>query len=180
MIMKSRIIGKKQLLSLSLVLALGLSVYVNWFYTNQCKEAEIPDVTKMQNFGDAQLVNSNDATINTTDYFTDAKINRTKAHDDSIKHLNNLITNKDSDKETINLARVKLVNISEQIKVETDIENIIKAQLKNECLVTYSLDSIEVVIPNENANENTITKIKDIILAKTSLPSDKIIIIELK
>ncbi len=178
--MKSRIIGKKQLLSLSLILALGLSVYVNWYYTNQFTDTEKPEITNTHNFGDAQLVNSNGTAISTSDYFTDAKLNRTKAHDNSIKHLKNIISNKDSDKQTIELAKIKLVNISEQIKIETDIENIIKAQLKSECLVTYNLDSIEVVIPEKHASEKNIIKIKDIILAKTSLPSDKILIIELK
>ena len=38
--MKSRIIGKKQLLSLSLVIALGFSVFVNWYYTNQYTDIE--------------------------------------------------------------------------------------------------------------------------------------------
>ena len=178
--MKSRIIGKKQLLSLSLILALGLSVYVNWYYTNQFTDTEKPEITNTHNFGDAQLVNSNSTSINTSDYFTDAKLNRTKAHDNSIKYLKNIISDKDSDKQTIELAKIKLVNISEQIKIETDIENIIKAQLKNECLVTYNMDSIEVVIPEKQASEKNIIKIKDIILAKTSLPSDKILIIELK
>ena len=178
--MKSRIIGKKQLLSLSLVLALGLSVYVNWYYTNQFTETEQPEVTKTHNLGDAQLVNSSNAEFNSDDYFANAKLNRTKAHDNSIKHLEDIISDKNNDKDTVVLAKEKLINISEQIKIETDIENLIKAQLKNECVVTYNVDSIEVVMPQKTVNENSIIKIKDIILAKTSLKSDKILIIELK
>ena len=178
--MKSRIIGKKQLLSLSLVLALGLSVYVNWYYTNQFTENEKPETSRTHNLGEAQLVNSSGAEISFDEYFIDAKLNRTKAHDNSIKHLEEIISDKESDKETIALARNKLVNISEQIKIETDIENLIKAQLKNECIVTYNVESIEVVMPEKTLDEKSVIKIKDIILAKTSLPSDKILIIELK
>lgn len=178
--MKSRIIGKKQLLSLSLVLALGLSVYVNWYYTNQHTETEKPEVTNTHNLGDAQLVNSSNTELSNDGYFVDAKLNRTKAHDNSIKHLEDIIADKNNDKETVSLAKNKLVNISEQIKIETDIENLIKAQLKNECVVTYNVDSIEVVMPQKTVNEKSIIKIKDIILAKTSLESDKILIIELK
>ena len=178
--MKSKIIGKKQLLSFSLILALGLSVYVNWYYTNQFSEEDKPDVTKTHNLGEAQLVNSSGTALSSEDYFADAKINRTKAHDNSIKHLEEIISDKNSDRETVELAKNKLVNISEQIKIETDIENLIKAQLKNECIVTYDNDSIEVVMPEKSVNENSVIKIKDIILAKTSLSSDKILIIELK
>ena len=178
--MKSRIIGKGQLLSLSLVLALGLSVYVNWYYTNQYTETEKPEATNTYNLGDAQLVNSSNTEISNDSYFADAKLNRTKAHDNLIKHLENIIADKNNDNETVTMAKNKLVNISEQIKLETDIENLIKAQLKNECVVTYDDDSIEVVMPEKTVNESSVIKIKDIILAKTSLESDKILIIELK
>ena len=113
--MKSRIIGKKQLLSLSLVFALGLSVYVNWYYTNQHTELEKPEVTNTHNLGDAQLVNSSNTEISSDSYFVDAKLNRTKAHDNSIKHLEDIIANKNNDKDTVALAKDKLINISEQI-----------------------------------------------------------------
>lgn len=178
--MKSRIIGKKQLLSLSLVIAFGLSVFVNWYYTNQFNETEKPDVSKTHNLGEAQLVNSDNAIVDSKDYFSEAKLNRTKAHDNSIKHLEEIIADKNSDKDIVVSAKEKLINISDQIKMETDIENLIKAQLKNECLVTYNVDSIEVIMPEKSVTENSIVKIKDIILAKTSLSSDKILIIELK
>ncbi len=178
--MKSRIIGKKQLLTLSLIIAFGLSVFVNWYYTNNNSDLKLPEVTKTHNIGDAQLVNSNNTTINNKDYFTEAKLNRDKAHDESTKHLKNIISDKESDNETVLLAKERLINISEQIKLETDIENLIKAQLKNDCIVTYNIDGIEVVIPKNSLDENSVVKIKDIILAKTKLTSDKIIIIELK
>lgn len=178
--MKSRIIGKKQLLSLSLVVAFGLSVFVNWYYTNQYSNTQEPEVTKTHNFGDAQLVNSDKVLDGTEDYFSNAKLNRTKAHDNSIKYLEDIIADKNSDKDMVASAKKKLLNISEQIKTETDIENLIKAQLKEDCVVTYNLDSIEVVMPEKSVNDKSVTKIKNIILAKTSLSSDKILIIELK
>ena len=178
--MKSRIIGKKQLLSLSLIIAFGLSIYVNWYYTNQFSETVEPEITKTHNLGDAQLVNSDTVLEDNEEYFSNAKLNRTKAHDDSIKHLEEIIADKNSDKDMVASAKEKLLNISDQIKTETDIENLIKAQLKEDCVVTYNLDSIEVVMPEKSVNDKTVTKIQDIILAKTSLTSDKILIIEFK
>ena len=70
--------------------------------------------------------------------------------------------------------------ISEQIKVESDIENLIAAQIKGDCIVTYDLDSIEVIIPKNAINDEVALKIKSIILSKTKLTSDKITIIESK
>ncbi len=178
--MKSRIIGKKQLLTLSLVCALGLAVFVNWYYTNQFNNTNEPEVTEKHNLGEAQLVNSNSITENDDEYFSQAKINRTKAHDDSTERLEAIIKNDSLDKDTIELAQKQLVSISDQIKLETDIENLIKAQLKAECVVTYDIDSIEVIMPKESIDEKSVIKIKDIILSKTSLSSEKIVIIELK
>lgn len=178
--MKSKIIGKKQLLSLSLILALGLSVYVNWYYTNNYNDISEPETSENVNLGEAQLVNSNNMFENKEDYFTQAKVNRTKAHDEAIKSLEDIISNKNFDEDTINLARNKLVNISKEIKLETDIENIIKAQLSEDCLVTYNEDSIEVILPKGTVSDESVVKIKDIILSKTDLSSEKIVIIELK
>lgn len=178
--MKSKIIGKKQLLSISLIIALGLSVYVNWYYTNNNNDISQPETSEYHNLGEAQLVNSNNMTENKTDYFSQAKINRDKAHDESIQNLENIILNKENDDDTINLAKNELVNFSRIIKLETDIENIIKAQLSEECLVTYNDNSIEVIMPKGTVNESNVIKIKDIVLSKTDMSSEKIVIIELK
>ena len=65
-------------------------------------------------------------------------------------------------------------------KAEVDIENIIKAQLSEDCLVTYNDNSIEVIMPKGTVKDDNIVKIKDIVISKTDLPSEKIIVIELK
>jgi stage III sporulation protein AH len=177
--MKSKIIGKKQLLSFSLVVALGLSVYVNWYYTNNFNDATTLESTEYHNLGDAQLVNSNSVT-NISDYFTQAKINREKSHDEAIDNLEDIISNNENDKETVTLAKNELMKISEMIKLEVDIENIIKAQLSEECLVTYNDNSIEVIMPKGTVNESNIVKIKDIVLSKSDVSAEKIVVIELK
>ena len=117
---------------------------------------------------------------NKENYFSKAKVNREKAHDNSIKHLENIISNSDYDDETIELAKKNLIDISNQIKTESDIENIVSAQLNTECLVTYDIDNIEVIMPKKSITDDTVVKIKDIILSKTSLSSEQIIIIEAK
>ena len=178
--MKSKIIGKKQLLSLSLVLALGLSVYVNWYYTNNYSDITEPEVTEQYNLGEAQLVNSSNLTSDNSDYFTQARVNRTKAHDEAVKNLDDIISSNNYDDEAKTLAKSKLTKISQQIKTEADIENLIKANLSDECLVTCSDDSVEVIMPKASLNDETVVKIKDIVVSKTDIPVEKIVIIEAK
>ena len=112
------------------------------------------------------------------DFFQSAELNRNKAHDSAKEYLSSIIADEKIDEETKASAREKLINISEQIKVENDIENLVSAQIKNKCIVTYDLESIEVILPKDTVNEEVALKIKSIILSKTKLTSDKITIIE--
>lgn len=176
--MKSRIIGKKQLLIFTLVGALGLSVFINWYYSNPKQSIVEPELTEKSNLGEAQYVNSNSIT-DVNEFFNNANINRTKAHDLAKENLNEIIENPNSSKETVAMARERLFKLSEQIKMETDIENIIKSQTNSLCLVTLSETNIEVIIPKESINEASIVKIKNTILSKTELSSEQISIIEI-
>ena len=176
--MKSRIIGRKQLLTFSLVFALGLAVFVNWYYTKPQGNTTEPEVTNQSNLGDAQYVNSD--SIEETDYFETAVLNRTKAHDNAKDYLSGIIADTNIDDETKESARKKLTEISEQIKIENDIENLITAQTNNKCLVTYDNETIEVILPKDTVDEKVVVKIKDIILSKTKLSAENITIIETK
>lgn len=177
--MKSKIILRKHLLTLTLVVALGLAVFVNWYYTKQDNDVTEPEVTDEVNLGDAQYVNS-DSVKSENDYFTDAEINRTKAHDSATEYLEEIINDSSTDEDTKALAREKLVRISEQIKLESDIETLISAQTNTICIVTYDGENIEIVLPKGTVNDEILIKIKDIIISKTSLGAENITIIELK
>lgn len=174
--MKSRIIGRKQLLTFSLVFALVLAVFVNWYYTKPKENLTEPEVTSQANLGDAQYVNSE--SVEVEDYFETATLNRTKARDSAKDYLFDIIEDADTDEDTKASAREKLTKISEQIKTENDIENLISAQTNSKCLVTYDSESIEVIMPKGTVDDTVLLKIKDIVISKTKLTVDKITIIE--
>ena len=119
--MKSRIIGRKQLLTFSLVFALGLAVFVNWYYTKPQENTTKPEVTNEANLGDAQYVNSD--SVESENYFETAKINRKRAHDSAKEYLSSIIADTAVDEDTKISAREKLTKISEQIKIENDRES---------------------------------------------------------
>ena len=176
--MKSKVIGRKQLLTFSLVFALTVAVFVNWYYTKPQNNNNEPNVSEESNLGDAQYVNSN--SVQSENFFETAEFNRKKARDESIEHLNDIINDVNVDDETKIFAREKLVKISEQIKVEGDIETLISAQVKSKCVVLYNNESIEVILPKGIVDDTLVVKIKDIILSKTKLTANKITIIETK
>lgn len=176
--MKSKIISRRQLLIGTLTASLCLAVFVNWYYTKpKGLEQTEPEMTSTANLGEAQYVNG---TNTDTDYFGAAKLNRTKAHDNAKEHLESIIADGNTDEETKTQAREKLIGISSQLKTEADIENLIAAQLKNDCLVTLGEDNVEVILPKGAVNDEILIKIKDIVISKTTLTAENITIIELK
>lgn len=177
--MKSKIILRKHLVTISLVSALVLAVFVNWYYTNSDKNSTEPPVTDEVNIGDAQYVNS-DSVKTEDDYFNDAEINRTKAHDSAKEYLEEIINDKTSDNNTKALARERLVKISEEIKLESDMETLISAQTNSSCIVTYDGETVEVILPKNTINDDILIRIKNIVISKTTLSAECITIIELK
>ena len=95
--MKSRIIGRKQLLTFSLIFALSATMFVNWYYTKPQNEEKEPEVTNQANLGDAQYVNSNSVSEN---FYVSAKLNRNKAHDSAKEYLSSIIADEKIDEET--------------------------------------------------------------------------------
>lgn len=178
--MKSKIIGRRQLLIGTLVLSLCLAVFVNWYYTKpEGLEQKEPEITSTPNLGEARYVNGNQVD-EANDYFSSAKINRAKAHDNAKKHLEDILSDTKNDDETKKQAREQLIRISSEIKTESDIENLIAAQINSTCLATLSSDNIEIILPKGAIKDDVLIKIKDIVISKTSLSAEKITIIELK
>lgn len=174
--MKSKIIGRKQVVAFILSLTLCLAVYVNWYYTKAENEVKNePEITEDVNLGDAQFVNSDNVS---EDYFETARINRTKAHD-SAKEMLQAIIDSNADEDTKASAREKLTYLSETIKIEADCENLIAAQISDNCVVTIDTESAEIIVPSGRLDENLIIKIKDIILSKTKIIAENITIVEL-
>ena len=175
--MKSKVIGKKQILTVTLMLTLALAVFVNWYYTKPEQMNDSPEVETQVNLGDAQLVNSSSVGEN---YFETARLNRTKAHDNAIEMLKEIINDSNNNKELIDSASNKLIKISEQIKCESDIENSIKAQIESECIAIIDNDKIEIILEKDTVNENVLVKIKDIVIKKSEISPENITIIEAK
>lgn len=176
--MKSKVILRKQIAVFSVVCALGLAVFVNWYYTNNNGiENEKPEITKENTLGEAQYVNSNN--VNKEDFFAEAKLKRSKTHDEGKKNLKDIINDPKVDEDTKNDAKGRLLEYSEIIKSETDIENLIKAQTNSDCVVTLTNNNVEVVMPKGIINDKNLVKIKEIILSKTKLNSDSITVVEL-
>lgn len=173
----SKVFAKKQVLFFGLIVALAAAVYVNWYYTkpiSQIDNGPQPEITEPQNLGEAQYVNAENRS-----YFDAETLKRTQAHADAQAALQSVLDSADADENSKQEAREKLKELSENIKLEADIESLIKAKSGGNCLVTLG-DTAEVILEKGTLNDQLAIQIKEIIVNKTEISAEKITLVEVK
>ena len=187
------LIKRRQLIMATLVVALGSAVFVNWYFTNS--EANVVEESEkgseyVQNIGEAKYVNSNNAetedTTNNatatasknTDYFTTVKLKRTKAHDEALADMKTLLKEAPENSKNAEEIGETIDSLSKTIKLEADIEALISAKLKCECVVMINDDNAEVVVTKGNLNDASILQIMDAVLNNTEVKAENIKISE--
>lgn len=179
----SALVKRKQLVLAGLVVALGTAMFVNWYFTKPTtniggKIASESTTQSDVNLGDAQYVNGT-AQNSENDYFASALLNRNNAHDKAQASLKEIIESSEARDEDKAEATNQINELAKNIQLEADIENLVKAKVSGDCIVTLS-DSAEVVVGSGKLNDSVVTQIKEIIVNKTKISQEKIIIIEAK
>ncbi|MEG0804028.1 MAG: SpoIIIAH-like family protein [Pygmaiobacter sp.] len=193
-----RIPGRKKLTLITLVLALGVAVYLNWEYAkNDTKLSAIEtgvgvsnseviivnetnEDTANKNYGDAQLVSlSKDSG---TKYFDEAKLTRSKTRDEALDKLQKTLKSaKISEAEKKELT-ASLSTTIDNITAEGDIENLIKAKGFVDCVAFINDDkaNIAVMTKNEGLSKSEVAQIRDIVISKATVDAKNITVVEVK
>ncbi len=187
------LIKRRQLVMATLVVALGSAVFVNWYFTNSDGNLVSTNETTneyVQNLGEAKYVDSqkvdtkdttNKATATAsknTDYFSSVKLKRTKAHDEALEKMKALLKEASENSEPAKEISESIDSLSKTIKLEADIEALISAKLKCECVVMINGDNAEVVVTKGNLNDASILQIMDAVLNNTEVKAENIKISE--
>jgi hypothetical protein len=180
----------KQVLTATLVIALGAALAVNWYYKNTPElsgtynTSEIEEVSG--NLGDSLYVGGTTAQettksqIDSQDYFSQAKLKRTQYHDKTIDNINKIADSEKTDSETRNRLTVMVKDFRADLKSETDCENLISAKTGKECLVVINEGNCQVILEKNTLNDMLILQITEIIEKNTEISSENLTIIELK
>ncbi|MGN0526760.1 MAG: SpoIIIAH-like family protein [Acutalibacteraceae bacterium] len=173
------IIKRRQLVLATLVVALGAAVFVNWYYTenkNNLKEDTTGnDAEYVQNLGEAEFVN---AKGETADYFTQTKLNRQKAHDETLENLKESLKNTKSGSNEAAEITKSIDALTEQIKAENDIETLVSAKTNSECVVVLNDTSAQIIVMKGVLTEDIALQISEIVTANTDLPASSVVITE--
>ncbi|MBR3767474.1 MAG: SpoIIIAH-like family protein [Clostridia bacterium] len=160
------LLGKKQIVLAALVAALGLAVFVNWYYAGTDTEifpeggitpdngisVEAPD-------GEAQYVGNTD----NGEYFASVKLQRDAAHASAIEELQTVLTSAGEESDAAVSTAKAIEEISNVIKMETDIESLVTGKTGNECVAVISENSVEIVVPSAALNDTNVLTISDVV-----------------
>lgn len=184
------VVKKRQIVAAALVLALGSAVFINWYYNRPTAESvngslSVGETETGGNLGDAKLVNSSSVSQGTveasksSDYFASAKLRRSTAHDEAEEKLNKIIKDSSSDSAAVKQASEALLALSNAIKLEADMEALIKAKTGSECVAIVNNGAAEIIVGKGVLNDTTIVQIKEIALKQTGFFAENITIVEL-
>ena len=190
---------KASLLILSF--AMIMAVYLNWQYAKGSRDTYIftDDLTQQanadaifnendmlltsddyetKNYGDAQLVATTQS--DSDKYFEQARLSRQKTRDEALDSLQKTLKNAKLTDTEKKKATEKLALIIQNMTTETDIENLIKAKGFRDCVASITDDKISLAVRpvNGELNKADVSKIRDVVLTKTTISSQNIVVVE--
>ena len=194
--------GKRQLTILTLILALGVAVYLNWEYAKtdssfvlptqtqaeedallanaQAEDAPVMEALPDKNYGEAQLVSVSE---NSSDqYFETARLTRTKTRDEALDKLQQSLKATGLTEEEKAQLKDTLSSTISNISLESDIENLVKAKGFADCVVFIDGENVDLAVKTgpEGLSKNEVAQLRDIILGKVQTSAQNISIVEVK
>ena len=194
--------SKRQLTILTLILALGVAVYLNWEYAKtdssfvlptqtqaeedallanaQAEDAPVMEALPDKNYSEAQLVSVSE---NSSDqYFETARLTRTKTRDEALDKLQQSLKATGLTEEEKAQLKDTLSSTISNISLESDIENLVKAKGFADCVVFIDGENVDLAVKTgpEGLSKNEVAQLRDIILGKVQTSAQNISIVEVK
>ena len=176
------IIGKRQIILASLILVLGIAIYLNWQFSNG-NDLVVTNQTESEtkNYGDAQYVDNQTGVESDSDtYFAEAKLSRQKTRDEAVETIQSMISDEGIEEEQKETLSAQASEIASAIETESRIENLIKAKGFDDCIAYIDGDKANVIVKTDGLLENETAQIKEILLQETEVPVENISIVEVK
>ena len=177
------IVKKKQLLTATLVLALGAAVFVNWYFTKngpRITPAQTPATATeaAENLGDARYVASD--VSGKTDPFAEARLKREKAHSAAVDTLEQALQDTAASQAAVAEASAELAALTERRTCEADVETLVQAKTGLDNLVMLSKDSAQVLLTETPQESAVMVQITEIVSRRSGLDPSQITILETK
>ena len=160
---------KKQILTATLVVALGAAVAVNWYYTENPIDTSDKTETTQQvsgNLGDSISVGSSSvsqqeqeetqAVMSNNSFFTTERLKRDEAYDEIIDSIEEIAEKENISDELESELKDMLEKYSRNMKTQADVESLISAKTSGNCLVVINDESDKISGVKKLFEENQI------------------------
>lgn len=171
--------GKRQIFVLVLTLVVCVAVYINWRLTRINTDINISSASNVdKTLGEAKFVDT--TTTTESEYFAQARLNKTKSREDSINLLKGISDDTKNDEESRKNALDDLRRLALNGEKEDRIESLIKAKGFKGCIVLIGDKNVSIVVQTDGLKANEAAIIKDIGVSEAGVTADKVLIIEVK
>ena len=161
------LIGKRQIVLAALVVMLGMAVFVNWYYSGTGKEL-FPEGSATEERADKADGAATFTAAEEEDYFAAVRLNRETTLSNAIEELQAVMASADADEAEVAGVSEQIAALTAAAKMESDIENLVTAQLGGNCVAVASGSSLDVIVSKETLNDSAVLQISDIIRSVSS------------
>ena len=109
-------------------------------------------------------------------YFDQAKLSREQTRSKNKEILMELVNNQMATESQRDKAVSEVIELTENSEKETAAETMLEAKGYGDCIVNIVDENCDVIVNAGNLNETDIAKIQDIIMRKTNIKADNIVI----
>lgn len=181
---------KKQLLTATLVIALGAAVAVNWYYTkNPIDITEEPTSygEVSGNLGESLAVDGSaeqsdeieaQSVMADASFFTNERLKRDEVYDEISDNIEEMAQKENLTQEESAKITQLLEAFARNMKSQSDTESLISAKTGSDCIVVINGESCQVIMEKNTLNDTVILQITDIIEKNTNISAKKLTIIE--
>ena len=180
------VFGKKKLMTLALVGALGLAVYLNVYMTSEptlTTGAETAPTYReeTENLGDATFVGAQPSDPEeepsqpeSVDFFDQARENRASAREDALGIIQEVLDSAQASAEDKSAASQRATAIAENVLQESNIENLILAKGFADSVVYIEQDRCSVVVKSEALQQQESLQILEIVVSQSAIRPENV------
>ena len=164
------------------VLLLAVGVMGNWYWENSDISAKVSTISsaKEKILGEATFVDATTEQSTESEYFSQARVDRQSARDESLEKLQKVIDSQTADAKTQKSAEEGIERISKNISAENKIETLVTAKGVKNCIAVINEDGtkVDVIVDVEELSDTVILQIKEIAVAQLGCTYSDVTIIQ--
>ena len=156
------LIGKKQIVIAALVAALGLAVFVNWYYADGTRlfpGSAGEQAGENRSDGAAQYVNG----LSDEEYFATVRMNRDSARGEALEELQAVLAQAVEDSDAAVSTANAIERMSREVEMENSIESLVTGRIGAGCVAVIGDNSVDVVVTKSALNDGNVLAISDVV-----------------